>query len=287
MSTGEVAFSSERRQGPKVKIFVAGATGVVGRRMLEPLVGAGHALSAVARSPGKADLARRLGATPVAVDLFDPDAVRRGIEGHEVVINIATKIPPIARSGLPGAWRENSRIRSEGSRNLVDAALAAGAGRYVQESFAPTYPDRGDAWIDEDVPLEPAPYARTVLDAERETERFTEAGGVGIALRFGLFYGPDGIHAETILNGAKRGYAPVMGLPGAFISSNTTEDAASAVVAALDAPAGAYNVVDDEPLTRRNYADALAHAVGREHLRTVPTIRAKIGGSKTEMLMRS
>jgi nucleoside-diphosphate-sugar epimerase len=233
------------------------------------------------------ELVERLGATPVTVDLFDPDSVRPAVAGHEVVVNLATKIPSLGRSGLPGAWRENSRIRAFGSRNLVDGALTAGADRYLQESFAPAYPDRGDEWIDEDVRLEPAPYARTVIEAERQAERFTEAGGIGVVLRFGLFYGPDGIHADTILRTARRGFAPVIGAPDAFMSSITTDDAASAVLAAVGAPAGIYNVVDDEPLTRRDYADALGRSVGREHLRIVPAWLAGLGGSKTRMLMRS
>jgi nucleoside-diphosphate-sugar epimerase len=270
-----------------MKVFVAGATGVLGRRAVKLLCDTGHAVTAVARTPEKADLVERAGATAVAVGLFDPEGLRQAVVGNEVVVNLATKIPSMGRSGLPGAWSENNRIRSEGSRNLVDAALATGAVRYVQESFAPAYPDRGEDWIDEDTPLEPAPYARTVLDAEAQTRRFTEAGGVGVVLRFGLFYGPDGIHAETILKSARRGYAPVIGSPGAFTSSIEIDDAASAVVAALQAPAGAYNIVDDEPLTRAEFAAALARAVGRERLKMVPAWIARLGGSKTGMLMRS
>jgi nucleoside-diphosphate-sugar epimerase len=270
-----------------MKVFVAGGTGVVGRRALKLLAAAGHEVTAVARTPDRAAFVESLGAHPALLDLFDADAVRRAVVGHEAVVNVATKIPSISRSAVPGAWRENDRIRSDGSRNLVDAALAAGATRYVQESFAPTYPDRGDAWIDEDVPLEPAPYARTVLDAETQARRFTGSGGTGVVLRYGLFYGPDGIHAHTILKSARRGFAPVFGPPSAYTSSIEIDDAATAVVSALEAPAGAYNVVDDEPLTRREYADALARALGKEHLRMMPVWLLKLGGSKMTMLMRS
>lgn len=270
-----------------MRVFVAGATGVVGRRALGQLVAAGHTVTAVARGPDKANLAEGLGATPVAVDLFDPDAVRRVVAGHEVVVNLATKIPSLFRAALPGAWRENGRIRSLASRNLVDAASAAGAGRYVQESFAPIYPDRGEEWIDENVPVEPAPYARTAVEAERQAERFTDAGGIGIVLRFGLFYGPDGDQAEATFRLARRGFATVIGPPDAFLSSITTDDAASSVLAALGAPAGTYNVVDDDPLRRRDYVDALARALGRARLRVVPAWLAGLGGSKTRMLMRS
>src|SRR5438094_5191554 len=140
-----------------MRVFVAGATGVVGRRAVNLAVGAGHEVTGVARNPEKAQLLQELGATPIDVDLFDAESVRRAVDGHEVVINLATRIPPLTRAALPWAWKETDRIRSLASRNLVDGALAAGAGRYVQESFAPIYPDCGSAWIDESVPVEPAP----------------------------------------------------------------------------------------------------------------------------------
>src|SRR5580765_982765 len=110
-----------------MRVFVAGATGVLGRRAIPALVAAGHAVTAVVRSPAKAALARSLGATPVEVSLFDPDALRAAVAGHDAVCNLATHIPPLTRAADPRAWDENNRIRTDGSRNLVDAALAAGA----------------------------------------------------------------------------------------------------------------------------------------------------------------
>jgi len=90
---------------------------------------------------------------------------------------------------LRWAWRENDRLRRVASATLVDAALAAGVGRFVQESFAPVYPDCGDRWIDETVPIEPVRYTRTVAGAEASAIRFSQHGGSGIVLRFGAFYG--------------------------------------------------------------------------------------------------
>src|SRR5437868_15346780 len=119
-----------------MRVFVAGATGVLGRRAILALVAGGHAVTAVVRSPAKAALARSLGATPVEGGLFDPDALRAAVAGHDAVCNLATHIPPLTHAAGPGAWDENTRIRSEGARNLVDAALAAGASVYVQESIA-------------------------------------------------------------------------------------------------------------------------------------------------------
>ena len=131
-----------------MRVFVAGATGVLGRRAVPALAAAGHEVTALVRSPAKAALARSLGATPVEVSLFDPDALRAAVAGHDAVCNLATHIPPLAKAAQPGSWQENSRIRTEGSRNLVDAALAAGAACYVQESIAFLYGEHGDEWID-------------------------------------------------------------------------------------------------------------------------------------------
>jgi nucleoside-diphosphate-sugar epimerase len=170
-----------------MKVFVAGATGVVGVPAVRCLVADGHDVTAVARTPAKAALLRSLGATPVAVDLFDAGAVRDAVRGHDAVLNLATKIPPLAKMALTSSWAENDRIRREASRNLVDAALATGATRYVQESIAFIYRDEGDAWHSEDDPVEIAPYASSTLDAEAQAARFTAAGGIGVVLRFGNF----------------------------------------------------------------------------------------------------
>ena len=94
---------------------------------------------------------------------------------------------------LPRSWAENDRIRHTGSANLVDSAMAAGAQRFIQESFAPVYPDRGDQWITEDCPIAPTRYNRTVADAEHSAARFTESGRPGVVLRFAGFYGPDAL----------------------------------------------------------------------------------------------
>src|SRR5690242_528809 len=122
-----------------MRIFVAGATGILGRRAVADLVAAGHSVTAVVRSDAKADVARALGAEPVRVSLFDPEALRAAVAGHDAVCNLATHIPPLSRAADPRAWNENNRIRSEASGNLVDAALAAGASVYVQESIAFLY----------------------------------------------------------------------------------------------------------------------------------------------------
>jgi nucleoside-diphosphate-sugar epimerase len=242
----------------------------------------------VARSPEKADLLRSLGASPATVDLFDAGAVKDAVAGHEVVVNLATHIPPTTRAAMPGAWRENERIRSTVPVHLVDAALATGAGRYVQEALAFIYRDAGGAWVEEDAPVDGGSFNQGVHRAEQEVARFTAAGGTGVVLRFGLFHGPDSEQTLQALTLARKGMAMTLGPADAYLSIIEVHDAARAVVAALGAPAGTYNVVDDEPLTRRAYADALAAALGRtKPLRLPPRVAAKLGGSKASLLARS
>ncbi len=156
-----------------MKIFVTGATGVVGRRALPLMLAAGHRVSAVARRADQGAALAKAGAIPVAVDLFDRESVRRALAGHDAIVNLATHLPAsTARMLLPGAWRENDRLRRDAAATLAGAALEIGAGRFIQESFAPVYPDRGDGWIHEDTPLEPVRFNRTVTDAEAAAQGF-------------------------------------------------------------------------------------------------------------------
>src|SRR5689334_23090166 len=238
-----------------MRIFIAGATGVIGKRAVRKLVAAGHAVTGVARSPaGRAEL-DRAGATALSVDLFDGQAVRRSVEGYDAIINLATHVPRGRLSVFwPPAWAETGRLRRQASAILGQAAAAVGAGVFVQESFAFTYPDSGDAWVSEDKPLEPASYNRTVSYAEASVDRFAESGGRGIALRFAALYGPDDFATEQLLSGVRHGVFPVLGRGDGYFPMVHHDDAASAVLTALTAPSGAYNVVDDRPLQRRDLA---------------------------------
>ena len=276
-------------------VFVTGATGVVGRRAIPILVSRGHRVTAVGRDPAKRTRLEAMGARAVAVDLFDAAAALRAIEGAEaeIVVNLATHVPsPAWKMLLPGAWRENDRIRRDGSAILAEAARAAGARGFVQESFAPIYEDAGRDWIDESAPVRPAPYNRTVLDAERAAARFTTAGGRGVALRFAGLYGPDPFLA-SMLASARRGWAPLPGPPEAYWSSLAQEDAAAAVAAVVGTlaaralPAGVYNVCDDEPLTRDEHAAVLARALGVGPPRPLPRWLIRLGGTSMELLSRS
>lgn len=269
------------------KIFIAGATGVIGRRVVPLLTGAGYRVSAVARNAAKEAALVAAGAVPVRVDLFDPREVASAVRGHDVVINLATSIPPSSKAMLPWAWRENDRVRSEVSRNLAEAAVEAGVRRLIQESFAPIYLSGGDAWLTEASPVHPARHSRSVLAAERAAARFGGAGRAAVILRFALFYSADSGMTQDTIKAARKGWASTFGGPEGFVSSVAVDDAASAVVATLDVPAGIYNVSDDEPLRRREHFDALAEALGVPPLRMAPAWMAHLAGSVGEMLARS
>jgi nucleoside-diphosphate-sugar epimerase len=210
------------------------------------------------------------------------------LAGHDAAVNLATHIPhSSARALLPGAWKENDRIRRITSGLVVDAALVHGVRRVIQESFAPIYADQGDAWITEDSPMQPTRYNRTVLDAERAVERFSRGGGAGLVLRFAGFYGPDSTQLRDLLRSVRWGAIPLPGDPEAYFSFVSHDDAATAVVAALGLPAGKYNVADDEPVTRRVLGDTLASLLGVKSPRPQPKWIGRLFGSVGELMSRS
>jgi nucleoside-diphosphate-sugar epimerase len=270
-----------------MKIFLAGGTGVVGTRALPALVAAGHDVTAVARTDAKAELVRSLGGSPITVDLFDGAAVADAVVGHEVVINLATSIPPLTKAARGSAWSTNERLRSEASNHLVDGALHGGAVRFVQESIAFPYVDHGDQWIDEDHPVDQVGPFTGARDAEAAAARFAEHGGDGVVLRFAQFYAPDSTHTQAFNATTRRRVNPFLGAPDSYTSFIHAEDAGSAVVAALRAPTGTYNVVDDEPMTRADAGRAVAEALGVKPPRSVPKVVQAATPASAKLLMRS
>jgi 2-alkyl-3-oxoalkanoate reductase len=272
-----------------MKIFVTGATGVVGRRVVPLFIQHGHAVTAIGRTAAKRETLQRSGARAVGVDIFDELQLRQVIAGHDAVVNLATHIPSSTmRMLLPWAWRENDRVRRLGSAALVNAALATGVRRFIQESFAPVYAAHGDVWIDERHLVQPVRYNRSSLDAERNAARFTAAGGgAGVVLRFAGFYGADAFTLREMVDTMRKGWAPLPGSPDAFFSSMSHDDAASAVAAALDLEAGVYNVSDDEPLRRREWVAQLASTLAIAQPRPLPGWVTIVGGSMMELLSRS
>ena len=242
---------------------------VLGRRAVSQLVAAGVEVTGVARSREKAVELRDLGAAPVEVSLFDTDQLTAAIAGHEAVCNLATAIPTGTGPppGPPGTRTTRSGETAHGTswtRRSTPAQTATSKSR--TRSCTPTGPT--STWTSRRRPTRRGSPSRHW--PPRRSGPVRRPRRRGIALRFGVFYGPDSIHTIDAIEAAQRGLFPVPGPAGAYLSSVTTDDAASAVVAALGAPSGVYNVADDRPLRRSEVASALAEALGTNPLRLPP-----------------
>jgi len=254
-----------------MKVFVTGATGALGSATLPALLDAGHEVRGVARDDAKAERLRAAGAEAVVVDLFDADAVAEATAGCDAIAHLATNVPPLERALRRDAWATHNRLRTEATRSLLAAAAKHHVTTFVKESVVFVYPDRGAEWIDETVPPDTGvALLAPTLEGEELVGRFTETGGHGVVLRFGLFYGATSRTVDEGLRVARLRGSTLVGSPGAYQPSIHTDDAARAVVAALAAPPGIYNVVDDEPLTRRAYLDAFSQAFDLPRLHATP-----------------
>jgi nucleoside-diphosphate-sugar epimerase len=239
-----------------MRIFLAGATGAVGRVLTRVLVDAGHHVVGTSRSAQGVDRVTETGATGVRLDVFDPAAVCEAVAKAEpdVVIHQLT-----ALSGFSLA--DNTRVRIEGTRNLVDAAKAANVSRIVAQSIAWAYRP-GEAPADEITPLdlngsEPrASTIRGVVALEGTVNELDDA----VILRYGLLYGPGTFYARDGRI-AKQLYAGKLPATNGISSFIHVDDAANAAALALEWPAGTVNIVDDEPAPGREWVPALAHAL--------------------------
>jgi nucleoside-diphosphate-sugar epimerase len=214
------------------RVFLAGAAGAIGRRLVPLLAAAGHPVFGTTRSSEKARELERLGATPVVVDVFDRAGLMQALRGANpgVVIHQLTDLPKASSGPLSAEVLEaNARVRDEGTRNLVDAAIAGGAGRFIAQSIAWVYAP-GPRPHAEDDPLDrgaAGPTVAGVLALERMTLGSPPLEGV--VLRYGRLYGPG------TWNAAPDGPAPVH-----------VDAAAHAALLALDAPAGVFNIAEEK-----------------------------------------
>lgn len=270
-----------------MRIFVAGATGAIGRYTVPALIADGHQVTALARTADKAHTLKGQGARAARVSIYDRAGLTAHIAGHDVVVNLASALPPPSRFMLKSAWAECERVREQGSAALIDAALSVGATRVVQESVVMIYRDGADQLIDEDWPTERYPIAAGNHAAEANAHRMIASGAEAVVLRFGLFYGPGAAHSEQIMAWARRHIAFRAGRADSYVSSIHLADAASAVVAALSCAPGTYNVVDDHPVTRAQHAQAIAAAVGCGVSLTAPGRVALLLGDRSTSLTRS
>ncbi len=264
-----------------MKIFLAGATGALGRRLVPILISAGHDVVGMTRTPAKADELRAAGAEPVVADALDRAAVMNAVmmARPNVVVHEMTSLKEMRNlKNLDGELAVTNRLRTEGTENLIAAAQAAGATRFVAQSFTgwPNARNGGRVKTEED-PLDPDPpdaMTRT-LDAIRRLEQMvlSAPGLTGILLRYGFFYGPGTSLGEggNIIAMIRDRKFPLVGDGAGVWSFIHIDDAASATRLAIEgAPPGKYNIVDDEPTEVSVWLPALAQAIGAKPPRHLP-----------------
>lgn len=263
-----------------MRIFIAGATGVLGRRLVAWLAEDGHDVVGLSRSDAKAKLIGDLGGTPARVSLFDADALARAAEGSEVVIHAATAIPTGADARSRRAWEENDRIRRAGTRALSAAAARVGPRRYLQQSVAWVVkrgPD--DPFYDEDTPPDPPRLLRSAVEGE---EIAMEAGahhGFEVAvLRGGSFYGPDTAHSRAIASLLRKRRMPILGDGSFRVAPIHVDDVARAFMLAARSPgaAGIWHVVDDVPVPFATLLRRFAALIGAPAPRRLPLWLARL-----------
>ncbi|MBV8886226.1 MAG: NAD(P)-dependent oxidoreductase [Chroococcidiopsidaceae cyanobacterium CP_BM_RX_35] len=249
-----------------MKIFVAGATGAIGRPLIAQLCGLGHDVVALTRSPEKARTLAEQGVEPVLADVFDADAIKGAFTQAqpEVVIEQLTSYPKTyTRESMSAAAALNERIRLEGGANVLAAAQAVGVRRYLRQSIA-FWAIPGTGLADEETPLAFDASPAVAADAHIVTEierRVLETALEGIALRYGFFYGlgtwfaPDGDVAQQV----RQQQFPIVSNGEGVWSWLHIEDAASATVAAVErGNPGIYLITDDRPLEVREWLSAYA-----------------------------
>ncbi len=271
-----------------MKVFIAGATGVLGRRVVRRLAAGGHQVVGLSRSPQNAEWLAQAGAEARSGDLFHAEQLAELAAGCEAVLHLATAIPDKTRTSRRD-WALNDRVRVEGTRALLAAAARSHCQVYVQQSVIFIYGDHGDDWVDETTPIGDAPggILQSAVDMEQlVTGAAKEQGLPAVVLRLGMFYCSDSVQTRAILASARRGQFPIIGRGENYWSQIHVDDAAAAVVSAVEKRAQAagrtYNVVDDEPARYRDVAAFIAQSVGaRSPMRLPATVARLLLGSPT------
>jgi len=260
-----------------VRVLVAGASGVLGRRIVRQLVARNHTVVGLTRSGTAEATVRSLGGDPRRADLFDADAVAQAAKGCDVVIRAATAIPTKVRTG-PKDWAMNDRIRREGTRSLVAAVARVGARAFLQESVVWAVGTLDGRPFDEDAPPANDPVLASALDGERIAR---EAGSVDgfdtMALRCGGFYSADGWHTRILAESIARGRPVLIGRQRPVWSMIHTDDAAGAFVTAAEATkTGVWHIVDDRPVPLAEFLGELAHRLDARPPRRMPRWLARM-----------
>jgi 2-alkyl-3-oxoalkanoate reductase len=280
-----------------MKVFIAGATGALGKQLVPMLVKDGHEVTGMTRTPAKEELIRGMGARPAVADAFDPEAVAQAVAEAEpdAVIHELTDLTGTFARNIDKSFATTNRLRTEGLDHLIAAAKAAGARRFIAQSFAgwPSEPTGGPVKTEED-PLQahpPKSVSESIAAIRHVEDTVTQAEGLdGLALRYAGFYGPGtslaldppGAFTELIL---KR-RVPIIGDGGGIWSLVHIEDAAAATAAALmTGGPGVYNVADDDPVPAGELIPEIARMIGAKPPRHLPRWVGRLAGGEAGVLV--
>ena len=282
-----------------MRVFIAGATGAIGQRLVPLLVDAGHQVTGTTRTPEKMDGLQLAGATPLLLDGRDGPAVRRAVldSTPEVVIHQMTALSgDLDFRHFAKTFAETNRLRTETTDRLIEAAVEAGARRFIAQSFTgwPNEQSGSPVKTEEDPLLaNPAGPVKETVEAILHLEGVTtgSAGIEGLALRYGGFYGPGNALGKggAMLEAVAKGQVPVVGGGTGIWSFIHIEDAAGATALAVDRGApGVYNIVDDEPAPVSEWLPYLAEVIGARPPRRVPAWLARliVGGPMVTMMTK-
>lgn len=278
-----------------MRVLVAGATGVIGRQLVPLLIAVGHQVVALSRTGRRSAALEALGAERVFADALDPVAIGRAVReaAPDAVVNLLTAVPAeVDPKHLARDLETTNRLRTEGTRHLLEAAIRAGARRVISEGVAYAYDPDGDGLATEETPLwrrPPASFA-PVLEALRSLERHTDEAG-GLVLRFGHLYGPGSAFSSegSFVRQVRARRVPLVGGGTATFSFTHVHDAATAILAALDKEvAGVLNVVDDTPAPMCEWLPFMAKLLGAPPPGRAPAILARmaVGGWGLAFLTR-
>lgn len=264
-----------------MKVFIAGATGVLGRRLVRQFAERGHEVIGLARGESGRALVHSNGGAAREADIFDADSLARAAEGADAVVHAATAIPTAARPA-PRDWELNDRLRRDGTRALCECAALVGARLYLQQSVVWVARPADESEFDEDTPPGPEPLYRSAHDAERiAREAAARRNFKSIVLRCGGFYSADAAHTRALGEGLLKRRLPLIGGGRAVWSSIHSDDAASAFVAAAEAgKEGLWHVVDDEPAPLREVLLEFARQLGAPAPRRVPVWLARLAAGR-------
>ena len=283
-----------------MKVFVAGATGVLGRASVPLLVARGHEVVGMTRSASKQDLVRSLGALPVVTDALDPDAVAEAVAyaEPEVIVHELTALSPMSVRNarhVERALTMTNQLRTEATDHLLAASRAVGARRFVAQSFAAwRFTRTGGPVLTEAEPLDPDPPVS--IRPNQEANLYLEQAvttiewGEGLVLRYGSFYGPGTAislapDAQMAALVRKRRF-PILGDGAGVWSHVHIDDAAAATVVAVDhGQPGIYNIVDDEPAPVREWLPVLASALDAKPPRHIPRWLGRLAAGEMATVM--